>query len=570
MSKMKKWQHNKEFDTKTLLTDIDIDKNSSPDNTDPDTAEQSAVTETKNAAELKDLSEISSTSESGKKTQVYEPRPLTPDDDIYEDILEQFASAPTKPKYWFEEFGDYWSCSCGHINKGDRCKNCGIERELLRSLFILHKPAGEPGKLSKKLKKTKELVDKETALQYEKDRRLKESSNNDINNIRPIEDSDPKDDVPAAIENDTEHSSPSLNDTVEQDKIEDGNSDTSCMPEADKKTETKDTGINTAIVPADTDTTTDIQTAKNCSKKKMSTKKLVLLISAVVFVIAVLSVGGYFTYKYLAAPAMAYDEAKELQAAGKYEDAIKKFEELGDYKDSKDLIWECYCGIGDDYFDKGKYNNAIKTYRFAIEMKDSNTLHDKIWQCYCKIGDRYLKNKKYTKAIKTYNKALELKDSDEVRSKINKAKFGYISANSSSGGSKFETYLNDLMKIKYSGTQEIYDAYYAWHVSIIANNSEDDFENDMDNISRHETAYFHTHLSGGEPNETITLYYEVTWPNGTTQTFDMDNSWKAGAKITARFQYPIPLFGKEGTLTFKLYDKSTQELLGTDKVTFTK
>ena len=84
-----------------------------------------------------------------KVTQVYEPRPLTPDDDIYEDIIEQFASAPTKPKYWFEEFGDYWSCSCGHINKGDRCKSCGLERDLLRSLFILHKPAGTPGKLNK-------------------------------------------------------------------------------------------------------------------------------------------------------------------------------------------------------------------------------------------------------------------------------------------------------------------------------------------------------------------------------------------------------------------------------------
>ena len=77
-----------------------------------------------------------------KKTKVYEPRPLTPDDEIYEDILEHFASAPTKPKYWFEEFGDYWSCSCGHINKGNSCKNCGLDRELLRSLFILHtKPA---------------------------------------------------------------------------------------------------------------------------------------------------------------------------------------------------------------------------------------------------------------------------------------------------------------------------------------------------------------------------------------------------------------------------------------------
>ena len=103
MKKSRGIKHEKEFDTMTIATDI---------------------------------SEL----QGAKPTQIYEPRPLTPDDDLYEDIIEQFASAPTKPKYWFEEFGDYWSCSCGHINKGDNCKSCGLERELLRSLFILHKP----------------------------------------------------------------------------------------------------------------------------------------------------------------------------------------------------------------------------------------------------------------------------------------------------------------------------------------------------------------------------------------------------------------------------------------------
>ena len=107
-------------------------------------------------------------------------------------------------------------------------------------------------------------------------------------------------------------------------------------------------------------------------------------------------------------------------------------------------------------------------------------------------------------------------------------------------------------------------------MNIIANNSENDFNRDMDSINRHETAYFHALLSGGEPDETINLYYEVTWPNGSSQVYDMDNTWKSGAKITARFQYPMPLFGREGTLTFKLYDKSTQELLGTDKISFKK
>ena len=563
MNKIKKWQHNKEFDTKTLLTDI---SGSAPGDS---SGNKDSVSETKKAVDLKDLSDISDTSGPAKKTQVYEPRPLTPDDEMYEDILEQFASAPTKPKYWFEEFGDYWSCSCGHINKGERCKNCGLERDLLRSLFILHKPAGEPGKLSKKLKKSKEQADKEDALQAARDQKFKTSAPSDINNIQPIEKSPQDTDIHAESSNISEPANSSISGGNNVVPVAVSTTpEKSIRPSADLS-DHQDTTAAANIAPAASSALPAVHSTDAPSPTR-NNRKLIIIISAIVFAIAVLSVGGYFTYKYLAAPAMAYDEARELQSSGKYEEAIKKFEELGDYKDANDLIWECYCSIGDEYFDKGEYNNAIKTYNTALEMRDSDTVHDKIWKCYCKIGDRHLKKKRYTKAISTYNQALELKDSNNVRDKINKAKFGYVRSNLSKGGDKFETYLSDLMKINYSGVREIYDEYYAWHVNIIANNSENDFDRDMDSINRHETAYFHALLSGGEPDETISLYYEVTWPNGSSQVYDMDNTWKSGAKITARFQYPIPLFGREGTLTFKLYDKSTQELLGTDKIRFKK
>jgi len=142
-------RHEKEFDTMTLVDDR----------------------ATKETIDRKTFSDTQKDLAKDKPTQIYEPRPLTPDDDIYEDIIEQFATAPTKPKYWFEEFGDYWSCSCGHINKGERCKSCGLERELLRSLFILHKPADAPGKLNKKLRKAKAQVDQEEQQQADKDRR---------------------------------------------------------------------------------------------------------------------------------------------------------------------------------------------------------------------------------------------------------------------------------------------------------------------------------------------------------------------------------------------------------------
>ena len=189
MKNHKQWKHKKEFDTKTLFEDIRKDEKILNENSES-SGGKSDISNKENSERLcvqspsdtipKNTrihisSEEKNVSGNGghpaKKTKVYEPRPLTPDDEIYEDILEHFASAPTKPKYWFEEFGDYWSCSCGHINKGNSCKNCGLDRELLRSLFILHKPADTPGKLNKKLRKAKEQVDREETLEAERKRR---------------------------------------------------------------------------------------------------------------------------------------------------------------------------------------------------------------------------------------------------------------------------------------------------------------------------------------------------------------------------------------------------------------
>ena len=52
------------------------------------------------------------------------------------------------------------------------------------------------------------------------------------------------------------------------------------------------------------------------------------------------------------------------------------------------------------------------------------------------------------------------------------------------------------------------------------------------------------------------------------ELYNLDSGWQTGDKLTARFQYSIPLFGREGKLTFTLYDANTTEALGSDSVTF--
>lgn len=304
------------------------------------------------------------------------------------------------------------------------------------------------------------------------------------------------------------------------------------------------------------------------SEKKLRKQTKILLIA----IISVILVGAASaaTYMYFAAPALQYEEALQLQAEGKYQQAIKKYEALGDYKDSKNMIWECYIGIGDDYSQESDFEKALKTYNIALKQKESKELYTKIWKCYIGIGDRYFDQKDFEKALETYYTAIDQKDSKELQDKINKTKMAYIETYKGDRTAKVEQFLSELKALKYPGIDKIYDAYYAWHVKITANTSEEDYSTDISTASRKDTIYFHMTLSGGEPSEQIQLYYEVIWPNGSSQISALDSNWKTGSKITARFQYPVPLFGKEGKLTFKLYDKSTNEELGSDSVTLQK
>lgn len=568
LKKIKGIKREKEFDTMTIVTNIaDIDGAdelaASEVASGSKTSEESSGKSSKNhvqeaenktdrsATETVDRKRLSDTrkgASEGQPTQIYEPRPLTPEDDIYEDIIEQFASAPTKPKYWFEEFGDYWSCSCGHINKGDYCKSCGLERELLRSLFILHKPAGAAGKLDKKLKKAKDQVDKEEQQHADKvsRRREREASGEDLTKVVPIET-----DEHASIDADSDDDSAKIN------KGTDNTSDTDKNTAHDNKPSKSNEKNN--IVPLENNSATAHKKFRLGFKGKIAI--------AIIACLALIGVCGFAIYKHMAAPAMQYEEAQQLQADGKYEEAIEKYKALGDYKDSKNLIIKCWVLIGDRYYENGEFQDAINSYETAMDLKKDKSLYEKIRLCYIGIGDQYYEEGEYEKAIGVYMVAAEIAAGDDVVDKINACKMGYVKKYQDDRTEQVEAYLEELVSDDYPGAQEIYDAYYAWHVKIVANTSESDYSSDIDTASRSDTVYFHAMLSGGEPSESIALYYEISWPDGRHEICDLDSNWKAGDKITARFQYAIPLFGKEGKLTFTLYDRNTQEALGSDSVT---
>ncbi len=346
--------------------------------------------------------------------EVFSLQPLTPADANYDDIMEKFVSAPTKPKYWFKEQGDHWYCSCGQLNGGDFCTNCGLGRDLLRTLFFLH----EPG----------------------------------------------------------DNSQPSNDNTA---KVSNGNIS---------------------------------------SRAK--------LIIAIVTLLILLLATGIFSYYKIIKPSMeAEAEARSKAMAESMETNV------------------VLCGSNINSFLRESYITA---------------------------GDNAMKNDKFKTAIRFYKLAANIEKSDGLSKKINEAKYQYVLANKETGGDTFEKYLSELMDIEYSNVGEIYAEYFAWHFNVIANNSPDDTTSDITTFSRSDTVFFHVFASGGAPDETIDVYYEAIWPSGHKQTDIIGSNWTAGSKGTAKFSYPVPLFAQEGKLSFKVYNKSTQELLAEDSITFSK
>ena len=297
-----------------------------------------------------------------KKTPVspeqtnHEPRLVKPEDESYGELMMRFTAHPVKPKYWFEEFGDHWTCSCGQINKGETCTNCGLERNLLRKLFILHKPSPELG---------------------------------DGEGQEPISDSD--------------------------------NTITMTIPR-----------------PASEDSSPP---ASETAEEPVRTNSRLVVGVIIIATLLLLATGAFLYFVLL-------PEMQEQDAAKRDSVRISLTENL-----------------------------PVAAAPVPRAQRRS----------YISAGDMLCKKGKYRKAMNYYNKAADMKDDESIQQKILDAKFGYVKAHQDDGEDYFETYLNELADAHYDGIQAIYNQYYAWHVTIVANNLENDFSTDMKNVNRNDS-----------------------------------------------------------------------------------
>lgn len=137
---------------------------------------------------------------------------------------------------------------------------------------------------------------------------------------------------------------------------------------------------------------------KKAAEDKKRNKKIFKICLAIAVVAVVGITGGKAIKKNI-----DYRHAEALTDSGKYDEATAAFKELGDYKDSPEMIK--YIN-GEKLFEEGKYDKAEAIFK---ELGQEEKFKDKLYQ----QAERIFENRKYNEAITIFEKLGDYKDSKD-------------------------------------------------------------------------------------------------------------------------------------------------------------
>jgi hypothetical protein len=122
-----------------------------------------------------------------------------------------------------------------------------------------------------------------------------------------------------------------------------------------------------------------------------------------------------------------YQKGKKLFVSEDYEQAAIIFKELGNYKDSAQLYYECIYAIGKKQYENGHYTTAIDTLRTNLEYELAREL---FWKINLEYGKILMKSQNYKQAAihlqeagieearELYEKAIALQNSYVYKGKF--------------------------------------------------------------------------------------------------------------------------------------------------------
>lgn len=317
------------------------------------------------------------------------------------------------------------------------------------------------------------------------------------------------------------------------------------------------------------------------------------------------ALSGYEDSKNLADESY-YQLATQLFGEKKYDEAYTYFKGLSSYKDSKDQANESEYLYGIERFDAGDFEKAVAAfklvkdykdvgerlpeakYQYALELTEKKDWKEaaslfkelgdyqdsasKYKETYYQYGLQLLSSKSYKEAVTVFN---ALGSYQESKTKLNEAKYGYVLAHKNNTDTTTYSYLKDLKALGYKDTKDIYNSLYAWSVKLVCfNTNENNYTTISSSVSRWASyLHFSFELQGGPLGESVTLTDRVYWPDGSVS---YSNSYwedgRRGYELGCQWSdglYSNPSYGATGTMTVKIYIKSTGECIGTFSIKIT-
>ena len=189
-------------------------------------------------------------------------------------------------------------------------------------------------------------------------------------------------------------------------------------------------------------------------QKKSATQKKAGKILPIILLAVVVIGGGYATIKY-GLPYLNYMDAKSTYDKGFYDEAKVKFEKMGDYADSKEMVYKCTYTKAQSYAASGSYKAAAEMYQSIDGYQDSGDKYIETMKLY---ADKLCEEAKYIEAMKIFE---QLDATDEAnyencrKNLYNMASSDYKKNNYKKAYEKF-SFLSDYKDSKEKANQSLY------------------------------------------------------------------------------------------------------------------
>ena len=193
----------------------------------------------------------------------------------------------------------------------------------------------------------------------------------------------------------------------------------------------------------------------------------------------------------------AYKEATKLIESGEYQDAVKAFKQLGEYKDSQEMVKKASYLYAWSLLENGEYDSAIFEFGQLGDYEDSATM---LLESYYQSGVFAIKDIRFAD-----EKCLGYKDTDEL---ILDAKWKYVNSHQNNLKDPYLTrYMDDLCEAGNEKAIALRDELKVVTINI--------FEGGLKNAETGEPLYDFEYVAKSVYTKKIdSLTYVITFPSG--------------------------------------------------------